>query len=75
MRTIVLFLFLAATACGAVSPELRVSASGLRAESYGWACPCGDHRFAVLGRDFQRTRLRCLGCGREWVVTDREVPR
>ncbi|MBR4875527.1 MAG: DUF951 domain-containing protein [Clostridia bacterium] len=29
--------------------------------------PCGDHRFAVLrvGMDF---RLRCMGCGHEFLI-------
>ena len=59
-------LLVALCACGPVYPTLRVHDPF--ADSFGFACDCGSHRFQLLMRSTVRYWLRCPDCGRTWWV-------
>ncbi len=62
-----LALWLALAACGPAGYTLYVRNSW--AESYGFACECGERRFQVLARGTGRVWMVCIRCGRGWQVT------
>ena len=57
---------LALLGCGPVYPTLRVNEPF--ADSFGFACECGSHRFYVVSRSTVRYWLRCPDCDRTWSV-------
>jgi hypothetical protein len=63
-RVVVLALALLA-GCGGAGRTLYVR--GGWAESYGFACECGERHFQVLAK-IGRVRIVCIGCGRAWDV-------
>ena len=56
------------SACGPVMPELVIRRGGFWADSYGFACECGQRTFQVLGRTFRHVHVRCPECHRDWYV-------